>query len=97
MTSGGGSIGRTAAGAVRISNAVGAAFTGRRVLEPVETRLMTSVGALLLLLAALFAFFPRGLAYPLLVIFIWLGVALLYKSYKLHREGKRKRERDTRK
>jgi cardiolipin synthase len=95
MTSGGGSIGRTAAGAVRISNAVGAAFTGRRVLEPVEARLMTGVGALLLLLAALFAFFPRGLAYPLLVIFIWLGVALLYRSYKLHREGKRKTKKHT--
>ena len=95
MTGGGGSVGRTAAGAVRISNAVGAAFTGRRVLEPIEARLMTSVGASLLLLAALFAFFPRGLAYPLLVIFIWLGVALLYRSYKLHREGKRKRKKDT--
>ncbi len=94
MTSGGGSVGRTAAGAVRISNAVGAAFTGRRVLEPVEARSMTGVGALLLLLAALFAFFPRALAYPLLVIFVWLGLALLYRSYKLHREGKRKRERD---
>ena len=32
MTSGGGSAGRVAAGAVRISNAVGAAFTNRRVL-----------------------------------------------------------------
>jgi cardiolipin synthase len=32
MTSGGGSAGRVAAGAVRIGNAVGAAFTNRRVL-----------------------------------------------------------------
>jgi cardiolipin synthase A/B len=92
MTSGGGSAGRAAAGAVRIGNAVGAAFTNRRVLEPVEARLMTSVGALLLILAALFAWFPRGLVYPLLVIFIWLGVALLYRSSKLHREGRRKRD-----
>jgi cardiolipin synthase len=91
MTSGGGRGGRAAAGAVRISNAVGAAFTNRRVLDAVEARLMTSVGALFLILAALFAFFPRVLAYPLLIIFTWFGGALLYRSYKLHREGRRKR------
>lgn len=38
-TSGGGSIGRAAAGALRIGNAVGAAFTSRRVLEPVQARI----------------------------------------------------------
>jgi cardiolipin synthase len=54
--------------------------------------LMTSVGTLLLILAALFAWFPRGLVYPLLLIFVWLGVALLYRSYKLRREGRRKRD-----
>ncbi len=91
MTSGGGSAGRAAAGAVRIGNAVGAAFTNRRVLDPVEARLMTSVGAIFLLLSALFAFFPRVLIYPLLIIFAWLGVALLLRSYKLYREGQRKK------
>jgi cardiolipin synthase len=89
MTSRGGSVGRAAAGAVRIGNAVGAAFTHRRVLEPVEARLTTSAGALLLILAALFALFPRVLVYPLSIIFVWLGVALLYRSYKLHRGGTR--------
>ena len=79
------------AGAVRISNAVGAAFTDRRVLEPVEARLMTIAGLLLVVLPIFFAFFPRGLAYPLLFIFAWLGVGLLYRSYKLRREGKRGR------
>ncbi len=91
MTSGGGSGGRAAAGAIRIGNAVGAAFTNRRVLDAVEARLMTGVGILFLILAALFALFPRVLAYPLFIIFAWLGVALLYRSYKLHREGKRKK------
>ncbi len=92
MTSGGGSVGRAAAGAVRIGNAVGAAFTGRRVLEPVESRLMTGGGALFLILAALVAFFPRTLAYPLFLLFVWFGAALFYRSWKLHREGRRKRE-----
>jgi len=53
---------------------------------------MTSVGAFFLILASLFALFPRMLAYPLLIIFAWLGGALLYRSYKLHREGQRKRD-----
>jgi cardiolipin synthase len=91
MTSGGGSGGRAAAGAVRLGNAVGAAFTNRRVLEPVEARLMTGVGVLLLFLAALLALFPRLLVYPLCMLGVWLGVALLYRSYTLHREGKRNR------
>jgi cardiolipin synthase A/B len=97
MTSGGGSAGRAAAGAVRIGNAVGAAFTNRRVLEPVEARIMVTVGVLLLTLAIFFAFFPRLLAYPLIVVSVWIAVALLYRGYKLHRrKGQRdKVERDT--
>jgi cardiolipin synthase len=91
MTSGGGSAGRAAAGAIRIGNAVGAAFTGRRVLEPAEARLMTGAGALFLILAILFAFFPRVLAYPLFIVFAWLGVALLFRSYKLYRQTRRNR------
>ena len=47
-TSGGGSAGRAAAGTIRIGNAIGAAFTGRRTLEPVEARLMLLAGGLLL-------------------------------------------------
>jgi cardiolipin synthase len=85
LMSGGGSAGRAAAGAIRISNAVGAAFTNRRVLEPVEARIMLTAGVSLLTLAVLFAFFPRLIAYPLVVIFIWIAIALLYRGYKLHR------------
>ena len=84
-TSGGGSAGRAAAGALRIGHAVGAAFTNRRVLEPVEARLMLTAGTLLGVLAVLFAFFPRVLAYPLALILIWIAVSLLYRGYKLHR------------
>ena len=92
MTRGGGSVGRAAVGAVRIGNAVGAAFTGRRVLEPPQARLTTGAGALLLMLAALLAVYPRTLVYPLIFIFVWLGVALLYRSYKLYRETRRKKD-----
>jgi cardiolipin synthase len=88
MTSGGGSAGRAAAGAVRIGNAVGAAFTNHRVLEPVEAHIMVTSGLLLLGFALLFWKFPRGLTYPVIVIFTWVALTLLYKGYKLAREGR---------
>jgi cardiolipin synthase A/B len=88
-STGGGSAGRAAAGAVRIGNAIGAAFTNRRELGPVEARLMIIVGALLLGLALLFGYFPRVLASPIVVVFVWIAVALFYKAFKLYRQRKR--------
>lgn len=86
-------LGNRAAVSAVTPRTVGRSVPRERVLafpnQPGATGLMTSVGALLLVLAVLFAFFPRVLVYPLLVLFVWFGVALLFKSYKLHREGKR--------
>ncbi len=88
---GGGSSGRAAAGAVRIANVVGAVFTNRRVLEPVEARITVGVGALLLSLAILFAVFPSVIAYPLVLLFAWIATALLVQGYKLHRARVKRR------
>jgi cardiolipin synthase len=88
MTSGGGTGGRAAAGAIRIGNAVGAAFTNRRVLEPVEARLMFIAGLLLLGLAAIAWFFPGALAYPLVVLLVWISIVLVYKAYKLRAQSR---------
>lgn len=87
MTSGGGSGGRAAAGAVRLGHAIGAAFTNRRTLEPVEAQLAVTTGTLMLAVAALFAVFPRALAYPLVALVAWVAAALLYRGYKLYRQG----------
>jgi cardiolipin synthase len=89
MTSGGGGVGRAAAGAVRIGHAVGAAFTGRRVLEPVESRLMVGVGAVFFLVAGLVALFPQTLTYPFLVLLVWFGAVLLYRGWRLRRERRK--------
>jgi cardiolipin synthase len=86
LASGGGSVGRAAAGAVRIGNTISAAFTNRRIFEPVEARIMIVCGTLLLALAILSAFFPRILTYPLVTIFLWIALALLYRGYKLRRK-----------
>jgi cardiolipin synthase A/B len=93
VSSGRGSAGRATAGVLRIGNTVGAAMSDRRVLEPVETRIMTTVGVVLLGLAVVFALFPRVLAYPLIAIIVWLAASLLYRGYELHRERKRDRDK----
>jgi cardiolipin synthase len=85
VTSGGGSASRAAAGAIRVGNVVGAAFTNRRVLQPVEGPLVFAAGLLLLGLTALFYFFPLVAAYPLIVVFGWIGTALIYRAFKLRR------------
>ncbi|HET9693196.1 MAG TPA: phospholipase D-like domain-containing protein [Steroidobacteraceae bacterium] len=94
MKVGGGSGGRAAAGAIRIGHAIGAAFTDRRVLEPVEARIALTSGASLLALAAVFAWFPRALAYPLVLVLAWVSIALLYKGYRLHRERGARAQRE---
>ncbi len=91
IASGRGSAGRAAAGAIRIGNAVGAAFTTRRVLDPVEARLLAGAGALFLILAVFFALLPAALVIPALIAFAWLGCALLYRGYKLHKDLRKRR------
>jgi cardiolipin synthase len=85
LTRKGGSAGRVASGAIRLGSAVGAAFTDRRVLEPVEGTIAAVAGALLLGMGMLFALCPRLLAYPLVLIFAWFGSSLLYRGRQLHR------------
>ena len=82
---GGGSAGRAAAGAVRIGNAIGAVFTNRRSLGPIEARIALTTGVVLCALAIVLALFPQVLAYPLVVIAAWGGIALVYRAYRLHR------------
>ena len=91
--SGGGSSGRAMAGAVRISNAVGAAITNRRVLEPVESHIASAAGGALLLIAILAIVFPRGFSYPVAGVLLWLALSLFYRGFRLHtrhdgREGR---------
>jgi cardiolipin synthase A/B len=84
----GGSAGRAAAGLVRISNTVGAAISDHRVLEPVEARIMTLVGLLVLTVGILAALFPGLLAYPVAALSTWIGGALLYRGYRLWRRAR---------
>ena len=80
------SAGRATAGAVRLGNAIGAAFTSRRVLEAVEARLLFTVALMVLGLAILVAMFPRLIAYPLAALSVWIGSALFYRAWKLRNQ-----------
>jgi len=94
-TSRGGSSGRAAAGALRIGNAVGAAFTNRRVLEPVEARIMLSASFLLVAMAVILVVFPRLVTYPLIVLSLWISFALAYRAYELRKHRPKKLESET--
>jgi cardiolipin synthase len=93
----GGSVGRAAAGAVRVGNAIGAAFTNRRVLEPVEARLTALAGAFLVGLAILLYFHPRVLAYPVIVLSFWIGATLLFQAGKLYLERRKQSRKASKK
>jgi cardiolipin synthase A/B len=76
----GGSATRAAAGAVRIGNALGSVLTARRVHGSAERRLMAQGGLLLAVLAGVGFVWPRAVAWPLAVLSLWLGLALLARA-----------------
>ena len=86
---GGGSAGRAAAGLLRIGNAVGAAVTNHRHLEPVENRIMLVAAIVLAIVGGLVAVFPRLIAYPIAAVAIWFAGALFYRSCRLRRTANR--------
>jgi cardiolipin synthase len=88
MARGRGSAGRAAAGAIRVGNAIGAAFTNRRVLGPVEARIMFRTGLCLFALAIVLASLPRLLCYPLAALLTWMALTLIFRGWKLSRRGK---------
>jgi len=79
---GGGSASRAAAGAVRLGNALGAAFSPR-IHGPAERRLLVPAGLILLIVAALGVFWPQVLGWPLALVAAWLGAALLLRAARV--------------
>lgn len=80
-----GSAGRVAAGALSVSNTIGAAITNRRVLGPAEAKIMVSASLVLLTIAVLATLWPLLLIVPLMLSAVWLAIALLIQAYRLHR------------
>jgi cardiolipin synthase len=88
MKHGSGSTGALAAGAVRIGNAVGAVLTQRRVLAPVEWRLMSVVGLALCASSLLTFLYPQAIAYPAAALGCWGGLATVWRAYRLRRRAR---------
>jgi cardiolipin synthase A/B len=82
-----GSAGRATAGALRLGNTVTAAVSGHRLLAPAEARIVAALGGVLLVAAGVAFRWPRLLAWPLAVLLVWLGGALLARAWQLRRGG----------
>ena len=81
----GGSASRAAAGALRLSNTVGAAITDRRVLGHTEARIVTAAGLGTVALAVVALVWPLLLTAPLALLALWVGVALVSRGVSLYR------------
>jgi cardiolipin synthase A/B len=83
-----GSAGRVAAGAISVSNTIGAAMTNHRVLGPTEAKIMVCASLVLLTIAVLAMLWPLLLVVPLTLCVVWLAIALLIQAYRLHRAAR---------
>jgi cardiolipin synthase A/B len=72
-----------AASAMRLANTVGAAVTNHRTLGRAEGRILSLSGVALVVLAVLAAAWPRAVATPLAVLALWVGLALMWRSFRL--------------
>jgi cardiolipin synthase len=78
---------RAAAGALRIGNTVGAAFSNRRALGPAESGLMFSVALGFLLLAVIAVMMPLAITVPLAALALWIAVTLLVRAWRTRKSG----------
>ncbi len=83
----GGRASRAAAGALRIGNTVGAAFSNRRMLGPAESGTMLSVALGFLGLAAIALLLPLALTVPLALLALWIGLTLLVRAWRVRKGG----------
>jgi cardiolipin synthase len=86
----GGSSGRTAAGALRIANTVGAALSDRRVLGDTATGPLLGGAVLLAVLAAIALRWPAVVAWPLGVLAAWFALNLGIRLWQQRRRRRRR-------
>jgi cardiolipin synthase len=85
----GGSSGRAAAGALRLANSMGAAIANRRVLGAAEAGGLLYAGIAFVAFAAIAAWWPRVVAWPLAVLAFWYAATLLVRFVALRRRARR--------
>ncbi|MEP7208109.1 MAG: phospholipase D-like domain-containing protein [Casimicrobiaceae bacterium] len=80
-----GSAARAAAGAMSVGSALGAALTNRRLLGPAEAGLLVHLAIAAMAVAVVALIWPLVLAVPIALAAGWLGLATLWKAWKLRR------------
>lgn len=85
----GGRAARAAAGALRLGNTVGAAFSNRRTLGAAESGLMSSIALGFIVLALLALLAPLAVTVPLAVLALWIAVSLLVRAWRARHGGSR--------
>ena len=86
----GGSSGRAAASALRLAHSVGAALGNRRVFAESETRMLPWLVLPIFLFALIAMIWPRVLAWPIAVLAVWVGAALLGRYLRARRQRARR-------
>lgn len=84
----GAAAGRTAAGVMRLSHALGAAITSRRELGPAEAVIMFWGAALLVTFSFVAVYWPRVVAFPAAILCAWIATSLVARALKLRRKRK---------
>ncbi len=74
--------GRTAAGALRLGNTMGAALTARRSLGTSEAPTLLTGGVTLLAVGAVAGWWPSLVGYPVAGLAAWLGVSLIGAAWR---------------
>lgn len=83
----GGRAARAAAGALRLGNTVGAAFSNRRTLGAAESGLMSSIALGFLALALIALLAPLAITVPLALLALWIAVTLLVRAWRARHGG----------
>ena len=86
----GGSSSRAAAGALRIANTMGAAFSDRRVLGDTETGPLVGGTLALLLLATVAIFWPAVVGWPIAVLALWFALNFGIRALRARRKHQRR-------
>ncbi len=83
----GGRAARAAAGALRIGNTVGAAFSNRRMLGPAEAGMMFSFALGFLAFAVVVLLVPLAITVPLAGLALWIAATLLVRAWRIRKGG----------
>ena len=83
-----GSSSRAAASTIRLVNTVGAVLGNRRTLGTTESGLLPPAALALIVLALLSFVWPAILAWPLAIVALWAGIAMLLRYFGMRRKRK---------